>query len=469
MRENTKVRRYATWARISRILGAVMIAAFFWAFQKRVLKAHFGPDEMMNIYGVWNPPLWKVFLANLTFWSKFVRPMAGAYYIPLFHFFNLNPVPYNITRIAMLAVNTLLFYKLARSIAGSWWVAVLASFPIAYHAGLGNLAFDGAFIYDALCGGFFFVALLYYVRARRGREHLGIGQTCIFLLLYICALDSKEMAVSLPVVALAYEVLLEKRAATWRGFAKQVAPTLTAGGLTLIYIIGKATGGDSLTSVDAYRPVLTWARFSESSLRFLNTMFYVDGFTMPHALVLWGVLLSAGVVGLVRTPRNPRWLFLWIWVMVTPLPIAFLPGRGAALLYIVAGGWAIALAMMLRSMAWSLSRQLFLGRVGRLASMALCLLLCAATYADETRRVHDDAVFGYLELGKETMQAIERLKKLGLQPASTEARSFLCAILSRKPMTSRSFQPSPGTTAHSGSGNRIILTSRPPRSPGWTT
>jgi hypothetical protein len=48
--------------------------------------------------------------------------------------------------------------------------------------------------------------------------------------------------------------------------------------------------------------------------------------------------------------------------------------------------------------------------------MALCLLLCAATYADETRRVHDDAVFGYLELGKETMQAIERLKKLGLQP-----------------------------------------------------
>src|SRR5580698_5993959 len=148
--------RKPSWFKFPRAAGALLIAAFFYAFQKRVLKAHFGPDEMMNIYGYWFPPLWKVLLSCLQFWSKFVRPMAGVYYLPLFHFFKLNPVPYSVVRIAMLGVNTILFYKLARAVSGSWWVAVLASFPVAYQANLGNIAFDGAFIYDALCGGFFF-------------------------------------------------------------------------------------------------------------------------------------------------------------------------------------------------------------------------------------------------------------------------------------------------------------------------
>ena len=159
-----------SWWKLTRIAGALLIAAFFYAFQKRVLKAHFGPDEMMNIYGVWHPPLWKVVLADVAFWSSFVRPMAALYYLPLFHFFKLDPVPYSVVRIVMLGVNTVVFYKLARALSGSWWVAVLAAFPVAYQANLGNLAFDGAFIYDVLCGGFFFAALLYYVHARRGRE-----------------------------------------------------------------------------------------------------------------------------------------------------------------------------------------------------------------------------------------------------------------------------------------------------------
>jgi hypothetical protein len=418
--------RHARWAKISRIAGAVMLAAFFFAFQKRVLKAYFGPDEMMNIYGYWDPPLWKVFLANLSFWSKFVRPMAGVYYLPLYHFFKLNPIPYSVVRIALLAVNTFLFYKLARSISGSWWVAVLASFPVAYQAGLGYLAFDGAYIYDALCGGFFFAALLYYIHARRGREHLSVGQASIFLVLYICALDSKEMAVALPVVALAYELLFEKHRWEIRGLLKQFWPTLGAGGLTLVYIIGKATGGaGSLTNMDAYRPVITWARFSESTVRFMNTMFYAEGITMEHTVTMWALLLCAGLVGLVRRPRNPRWLFLWIWVMVTPLPIVFLPGRGGALLYLIAAGWAIAVAMMLRALSWRLSRELFQGRASRRASMAVCLLLCAVVYADETRSVHRYQVYGFLLTGKETAETIQRLKQLGLQPKPGSKIVFL--------------------------------------------
>jgi hypothetical protein len=423
--------RKPSWLKLARVVGALLIAVFFYAFQKRVLKAHFGPDEMMNIYGYWFPPLWKVLLSDLFFWSKFIRPMAGIYYLPLFHFFKLNPVPYSVMRIAMLGVNTIIFYKLARAVSGSWWVAVLASFPVAYQANLGNLAFDGAFIYDALCGGFFFAALLYYIRARRGGEHLTVRQACIFFALCICALDSKEMGVSLAVVAFAYELLLEKHPAGFRSaeerrrWAIQLWPTLAAGVITGLFIIGKTTGQGSLTQIDVYTPVLSWARFTESSVRFMNTMFYADGFTMEHAIALWAVLLIAGIVGIIRRPGNHRWLFLWIWVMVTPLPIAFLPGRGAALLYIVAAGWAIAAAMMLRSVSWLLARHLFLGRPGRIATMLACLLVCGLEYENETRRVHRYDVYGYLLTGATTMEWIQGVQQLGFKPKPGSSVIFL--------------------------------------------
>lgn len=424
------------WLQLGRILGALLLAAFFYAFQKRVLKAHFGPDEMMNIYNVWSPPLWKVLLANLAFWSKFVRPLSALYYLPLFHFFKLNPVPYSVVRIGILGVNTILFYKLARLIAGSWWVAVLASFVVAYQAHLGNIAFDGAFIYDALCGGFFFAALLYYIHARRGRGHLSVAQACLFLALCVAALDSKEMAVSLSVMAFAWELLMEQHPAGWptrealRQWARQLWPALASGAVTGIYILGKTTGQGSLTHIDVYTPVLTWARFSESTVRFMNTIFYAEGFTMQHAIALWAILLIAGVVGVLRGGilkgrRNPRWLFLWIWVMVTPLPIAFLPGRGAALLYIVAAGWAIAAAMMLRSASWLLARHLFLGRAGRIATMLGCLLFCAWQYEDVTRREHRYDVYGYLLTGEMTMQWIHAIQQLGLQPKPKSNIIFL--------------------------------------------
>jgi hypothetical protein len=416
--------RYAL-TKAPRIVAALLLAAFFWAFLGRALKSHFGSDEMMNIYGYWQPALWKVALASLTFWSSFVRPLGAVYYLPLFHLFKLNPVPYTWVRIGLLAVNTVVFYKLARAVSRSWWAAALATVPIAYQANLGYLSFDGAFVYDILCGGFYFAALLYYIQKRRGATHLSTGQACVFLALNICALDSKEMAVSLPVVALAYEMLFQKRGSGLSNLARQFWPTLTAGAITAVFILGKTLGAGTLTATEAYRPVLTWARFSESSVRFFNTIFYTDGLTLEHVVVMWGLLLCAGFAGLVRRRRDPRWMFLWVWVTVTPLPIAFLPGRGGAQLYIVAVGWALVTAMLLRALSWRLTRELFRGRAARLAAMGLFLLGSAAAYASQTRVVHRDVVYGYLLTGKRMAEVIGQFEKLGLHPRPGSRIVFL--------------------------------------------
>lgn len=405
--------------KIYRIAAALMLPAFFWFFHRGVLSAHLGPDEPMNLYTYWAPPLWKTMLANLAFWSRFLRPMAAIYYVPLYRAFGLNAVPYNVIRNVILLLNVALFYQLAMCVSRSRWVALLASLPVAYHAALGFLAWGGAFIYDILCGTFYFSALLYYMRRRKAGQ-LGFREVCIFLALYICALDSKEMAVTLPVLVLAYELLFHELARDLRSLAIQLLPSLIAGVLTLVYIVGK-TGSGSLTDLESYRPVFTWARFSEFSVHSLNQLFYVEDFTMRGVLAVWTALL---LLGLLRF-RDPRWMFLWIWIMAAPLPMAFLQLRGGPQLYLVLPGWSLAAALVCRSLLRRLAWVWKALGVPLKAAMAAGLLGCAAAYAQQTwiydRFLHD----GYRDNGKFTLEIIEQLKALQVRPKPGSRIVFL--------------------------------------------
>src|ERR1700722_2493587 len=87
------------WPAVSFI---VLLTLFFTVFHWQVLRAHFGLDEMHNLYIYWAPPLWRVLLAQFAFWSTFVRPMGFVYYRPLFALFGLNPIPFTIVRTLIL-------------------------------------------------------------------------------------------------------------------------------------------------------------------------------------------------------------------------------------------------------------------------------------------------------------------------------------------------------------------------------
>src|SRR5947199_2496771 len=100
--------------------------------------------------------------------------------------------------------------------------------------------------------------------------------------------------------------------------------------MTLVFIVGKLVGPGSLTEFEAYRPVFTWVRFSESSVRFMNAIFYTRAFTIQRVIAAWMVLFYLAVRN-----RDRRLMLLWVWVIVTPLPVALLPDRGGGCLYIV--------------------------------------------------------------------------------------------------------------------------------------
>jgi hypothetical protein len=87
--------------------------------------------------------------------------MGAAFYLPLFHRFGLNPLPFQIAVLLILAFNMFLAFRLALALAASRFVAGLAALLVAYHAGLPNLHYNVDMIYDVLCFTFFIGGFLF--------------------------------------------------------------------------------------------------------------------------------------------------------------------------------------------------------------------------------------------------------------------------------------------------------------------
>src|SRR6185503_19365175 len=95
----------------------------------------------------------------------------------------------------------------------------------------------------------------------------------------VCALDSKEMAVTLPLIVLIYEAFKAPRWGSWNAFLswtrRCTAPSLIAGAITAIYLYSKIYSKGSVTRLDAYRPIYSWHNFITSNAKFVGELFYL--------------------------------------------------------------------------------------------------------------------------------------------------------------------------------------------------
>jgi len=327
--------------RLHALCVAVLIA-YFLHFALPARHGGFREDEMMNIWAYWYVGPVHSLLALAKFWTSYYRPGGALYYLPLYHFFGLAPFPYRVVQISILALSIPIAYYLARLLASSGSVAFLAVLAFCYHPYAANLVFVGAFIYDVLCGLFYFAALTYYVHIREKGENLLPLQLVLFLVLYVCALNSKEMAVTLPVIVLIYELLKTPRWANWNAFLswtwRDAAPALTGGAITAFYVYSKISGTGSTPGSEPYRPIYSWHNFVTSNTRFVGELLYAPQAVTPTALLLlWAAVFSYAFL------RRDRMLRLMaFWIVIIPLPIAFiLPIRRGGCLYLLLFGWAM--------------------------------------------------------------------------------------------------------------------------------
>jgi hypothetical protein len=412
---------------------ALLILTYFLYFNWNGLWVRFAADDMMNMVGYWRLNPARLLLDALLPWHGAYRPMAGLFYLPLLHVFGLNPLPYHAVMLAILLGNLYLMYRFARRIGCGELPAGLATLLVAYHAGLSMLYYSTAFIYDVLCFSFYMGAFLCYARVRaRGRLLRG-SETALVVGLYLCALDSKEMALTLPIVLLAYEWIYgDGWPAAWT--RKDIAGWLRGPGrvvlycvvLNLLYLDGKAFGPDALMKNTAYRPELSLHRIFEFEKAAMRDLFFS-----------WGTFNSLGVVAvwalvawLAWRRPSPVRRFSWAFLMFTPLPLAVLEGRGSACLYIPLAGWAVFAAVVLTDVAGRAARFLAEEPVFRRAGYAglFAAILCASFYFwarknDYLRRQFAWAAMA--DMGKPTADAIQQLRALNPHVRSGTGVVFL--------------------------------------------
>ena len=163
-------------------------------------------------------------------------------------------------------------------------------------------------------------------RTPRWYEWLGLT------LLYIGALNSKELAVTLPLLLLAYETVFH-RCANWRA----LAGCLLLGLLTVPFVIGKTSGEAVFFKDPAYTAELTPMAYFRGWTGYLNELFLRHHFDVPRVMVFLAVTLALGWRSRIR-------FYGWLIVVVGIIPMALVPPRGLSAVYVPMAGLALLVA-----------------------------------------------------------------------------------------------------------------------------
>ncbi|MCX6630907.1 MAG: hypothetical protein NTW28_25105 [Candidatus Solibacter sp.] len=397
---------------------ALLILAYFLYFNWDGLWAQFAADDMMNMSIYWKLPTTRIVLDLFTPWRGAYRPMGSLFYLPLLQFAGLNPLPYHAAMLGILLGNLYLIYRFARRVGCGELQAGLATLVVAYHAGLSVLYYSTAFIYDVLCFSFYMSAFLCYARVRAQGRRLSGRETALVMGLYLLALDSKEMALTLPIVLLAYE-WIHHRPKEWtpgeivRWLLGPGRVMLYCVALNLFYLYGKAFGPDALLQSPAYRAELS-----------LQRLFAFEKAAMGDLFLAWGSFSWRGVVAvwlllayLAWRRQRPVLRFCWVFLMFTPLPLAVLEGRGGGCLYIPLAGWAVFAAVVLTDVAGAAARFLAAEPVFRRAGYAglFAALLCATFFFWAQENDHQKRRFvraAMADVGRLTGATLDKLRAL---------------------------------------------------------
>lgn len=379
--------------------AALWIACFVY-FSRHAVRVKFAPDDLMNMEHYWRLSGSKVLLQLVAPWTGGYRPMGAAFYLPLLRTFGLDPAPYHVAMLAILLANVFLVYRFARALGCAETPSGVAALLVCYHPGLSFLYFNTSFIYDALCAFFYLAALGYYVSVRGSGRRLGATQLAVFLALHYGGLLSKEMAMTLPAVVLAYEWVCQKH--------RQISGAMLAGALNLPFLYGLFGGRDPLAGLSIYRPELSAARvFAFHRDAFADL--FVSWHTFNIAWVL-GIWIAFTIVA--WWPKRPFLRFCWLFFVITPLPLELLEGRTNACLAIPVCGLAIFAAVLVTESASAVADLVRQPRIRR-AVFAAIVTAALAPWAVHSAILERRLIRPQMrELGEETWAVIRQLRDL---------------------------------------------------------
>ena len=366
----------------SPVNAVLVFIAFGWLllFAHNGLWAQFSGDDLMNLHGHLSRAPASLIVDNLHYWSTSYRPLGGLFYVALYRWFGFNPLPFRVACFGLLALNLGLLRRFTLRLSGSREVAFLALLLAGYHAWFVDLYYSTGTVYDLLCYAFYLGAFNLYLGVRAQGLALAWRRLGIMTALYLCALNAKEMAVSLPVLLAVYEVIYHGRALRESGLHwpwREGRGALVTGLLTVPYVIGKLTAAGSLVENPAYRLTISPSHYLHTFHLYLNPLLYQEHVFRDSNTIQ----LLLAMLGIALWRRSRPLLFAWCFLLVSLLPVAFIAHYSAFFLYLPMAGWSLYAAVLL-VMARGLLNSLLVrpgrphaGRVQMVSVVALPLAL----------------------------------------------------------------------------------------------
>jgi hypothetical protein len=274
------------------------------------------------------------------------RPLGGVFYLAMWRVAGFHPLPYRAVCFVLMLINVGLAFAVLRRLSASTEAALLGTLLFACHPCLLFMDYNSGYIYEILCFLFYFLALWCYLRWREASAQTPLSwpRTGALLLLAACALDSKEMAVTLPAAFLLAELVYYPPLSSVRRHARAAIATAA---LTLAAMLQKLLTFNGLSGDSRYGMHFSPRLILEQMCRYYEMLIYQDHFlTIPTLLLLWAAMALAAY-GLRSRPMQFGFWFL----MVSLAPVSLIVTRAGASLYLPMIGWALyvaALAIRLR-------------------------------------------------------------------------------------------------------------------------
>lgn len=277
--------------------------------------------------------------AFTTFCNGHWHPLTWIFHMVDWKLYGANPRGHHLTNVCLHAANAVLLFLLLLYMTGFIWRSAMVAFLFALHpAHVESVAWI-AELKDVLCALFFFATLLAYAwYVRRPTWARFIWVVCGFA----CALMSKSMAVTLPLVL----VLLDFWPLRRVEFTRQApVPATSLGKLcaekwllflmaaiasVLAFLAQRATGG-----LATLQGLPLWVRLCNTAIsycRYVWIMVWPDPLRVyyyheTHNISVLAAVLSAIALVLVTyvcwriRKERPYCLIGWLWFLITLVPV----------------------------------------------------------------------------------------------------------------------------------------------------
>jgi hypothetical protein len=338
-------------ARAVTIASVLFLAIYFAVSAAPGLHAYFTQDDggnLLNMHKYWEHSLWDVGGDCLRVITRSYRPLGGVYYFALFRLFGFNPEPFRAVALALMLLNTLLAFAVMRRLSGSVAAALIGAVLMVNHPVLLWLFYSSGTIYEILCFLFYFLAIWCYfswreAAQRAGSTTLSWPRMAAVLALTGGALDSKEMAMTLPAALLLIELTYfpsgswrarETLRFAWRqGRGAMVTAALVLPTIAIKALTSNPLSGDPRYAAHTLGGAISAYRGYQSALLYGNLY---QGMTALNLIVLW---ISMAALALALRSRAMK--FGLAFLIVSMLPVCLIVPRTGYMIYIPLLGWAL--------------------------------------------------------------------------------------------------------------------------------